>query len=372
MYSFVENLVWLHLISTPRNIHDLTDGRNLASTFARNGTQVTTSITALAAFEIVKGQRRVPLLSEAQVQELLDPQSLLGALEDGFARLEGGLVQVPPRPEIDMPGAGFSLAMSAWSPGLQVCVKVVNVFEDNLAVGLPNHLAMIMLFSPETGATTCVMDGIYITGLRTAASAVLSAKLLSRPDAKVATIVGAGVQAREHLRLLPLLRNLDRINVCSLEHQHAVRLADKSPQAVARTDLAAAVAEADIVCLTTHSPEQVIDPTWVSPGTHVSSVGYHPPDGELPPDLVRNHRVFVETLDAFLPAPVGCSDLTAATPEHATTLGAVILDPTRGRGDSSEITVYKAMGTAMEDLIAANLAYEAARKSGPPAQEMSW
>src|SRR4249919_180007 len=125
------------------------------------------------SFEISKEQRTVMLLSEADVKSLLDPGELLDALEDGFRALAAGEVQSPPRPQITVPGAGFSLAMSAWRPGLQICVKVVNVFETNLDRGLPNHLAMITLFAPDTGATTCVMDGTYITAIRTAAAAVL-------------------------------------------------------------------------------------------------------------------------------------------------------------------------------------------------------
>jgi alanine dehydrogenase len=323
------------------------------------------------SFEITKGERTVMLLSEVEVEKHLDLPQLLDGLEDGFRQLELGRVQSPPRPEITVPGKGFSLAMSGWQPGSQICVKVVNVFDANLEDLVPNHLAMITLFDPDTGATTCVMDGTYITGIRTAASAVLSARLLSRPDAKVATIVGAGVQAREHLRLLPLIREFDRINVCSLDHGHAVRLAALSDLAEARADLEAAIRESDVVCLATHSATPAIDASWVRPGTHVTSVGYYPPDGELPRDLPRSNRLFVETTDAFQPAPVGCADLSDQDPTLACTLGAVALDHGKGRVDAAEITVYKAMGIGMEDMVAANLAYATALRAGP-AQVMSW
>jgi ornithine cyclodeaminase/alanine dehydrogenase-like protein (mu-crystallin family) len=260
-----------------------------------------------------------------------------------------------------VPGKGFSLAMSAWQPGRQICVKVVNVFDGNLAIGLPNHLATINLFDPDTGAPTCVMDATCITGLRTAAAAVLSHKLLSRPDSRIATIVGAGVQGREHLRLLPLVRPLEEIQICSLEFDHAERLARLHPKARAVRDVEAAVNRSDLVCLATHATSPVIEAEWVKPGTHVSSVGYHPPEGELPRALARAHRLFVESADAFAPAPVGCSELTGL---HGTTLGDVVNDRGKGRTNDAEITVYKAMGIAMEDMVAANLAYEAARRAG--------
>jgi len=324
-----------------------------------------------AAFEIGKGPRQVMTLSEADVERCLDPGELLDGLEDGFRGLELGDVQSPPRPALTVPGKGFCLAMPSWRPGLQLTIKIVNVFDGNLAHDLPNHLALINLFDPDTGAATCVMDGTYITGIRTAASAVLSARLLSRASSRVATVVGAGVQGRQHLRLLPLVRTLDRINVCSLRFEDARKLATQSDIARAVSDVESAVRESDIVCLATHSPAAVIEAQWVQPGAHVSSVGYYPPNGELPRELARTHRLFVETLDAFQPAPVGCGELAGLDASAGTTLGAVLLGRAPGRVSDTEITVYKAMGVAMEDMVAANLAYQRAKRDGS-GSVMTW
>jgi alanine dehydrogenase len=329
-------------------------------------------VDAVAAFQVAKPERPVPVLSEAAVRHLLSPRALLDGLADGFAALSRGEVQSPQRPEITVPGTGYSLAMMAWRPGWPICVKVVNVFEANLDRGLPNHLATITLYDPDTGETTCVMDGTYITGIRTAAAAVLSARLLSRDDAKIATIVGAGVQAREHLRLLPMVRHLERINICSLVDEHADQLAATSELAVARTDRAAAVAEADIICLATHAREPVIEYDWVRPGTHVSSVGYYPPAGELPTRLAREHALYVEDLDALQPPPVGCAELAGLPAGAATCLGDVVTGRSDGRTDQHQITVYKAMGIGMEDLVAAQLVYDAARSSEADVQFVTW
>jgi ornithine cyclodeaminase/alanine dehydrogenase-like protein (mu-crystallin family) len=318
--------------------------------------------TARAAFEIAKGPREVITLSEADVERCLDLRELVDGLEDGFRAVERGEVQTPERSGVTVPGRGFSLAMSAWRPGQHITVKVVNVFDANVALDLPNHLAMITLFDPETGATCAVMDGTYITGIRTAASAVLSVRLLGRADARVATVIGAGVQGREHLRLLPLVRAFSHVNVCSLHPDEAERLASHYPFARARHDVEAAVRESDIVCLATHSATPVIDPAWIAPGTHVSSVGYHPPAGELPPALVAHGRVFVESLDAFQPTPVGCGELAGIDPSRGATLGAVALGRAAGRTTDREITIYKSMGIAMEDMVAANLAYQRAKR----------
>ena len=317
-----------------------------------------------AAFEIKKGPRQVMSLSETDVEKYLDLQELLDGLEDGFRGLELGEVQSPPRPKLSVNGKGFSLAMPAWRPGMQITVKIVNVFDGNLGIHLPNHLALINLFDPETGAASCVMDGTYITGIRTAASAVLSARMLSRSGSRIATVIGAGVQGREHVRLLSLIRDLQHLNVCSLRFDDAQKLAARSEIARATIDMEAAVCESDIVCLATHSPTPVIKPEWIKPGTHVSSVGYYPPNGELPKDLARKHHLFVETLDAFQPTPVGCGELAGLDASTGTTLGAVALGRKAGRLSDVEITVYKAMGVAMEDMVAANLAYQRAKREG--------
>jgi len=324
-----------------------------------------------AAFEISKGSRQVMTLSEQEVEKYLDLRELIDGLEDGFRGLELGEIQSPPRSQLSVQGKGFCLAMPAWRPGMQLTIKIVNVFDGNLQINLPNHLALINLFDPNTGATSCIMDGTYITAVRTAAAAAFSVRLLSRPASQIATVIGAGVQGRHHLRLLPLVRNFERINLCSLRFEEAQKLAAQSNIACAMADLEKAVRESDVVCLATHSPKPVIDADWVRSGTHVTSVGFHPPNGELPKDLARAHHLFVETLDAFQPPPVGCSELADLDASLATTLGAVALGRKPGRRSDDEITVYKAMGVAMEDMVAANLAFQKAEQAGG-GDSMTW
>ncbi len=319
---------------------------------------------AKSAAEISKGELGVLSLSEADVIGLLDLRALLDGLAEGFKALSSGNVQAPARPAITIPGKGFSLTMPAWMDGMNIMVKVVNVFEGNLAIDLPNHLALVTLFDPATGAPVCVMDGTYITGIRTAASAVLSVRELARKDATIATIVGAGVQGREHLRLLPLVRDFDEIRIASLYPEDAERLARHHPRARAVTDLEAAVRSSDVVCLASHSYQPVVESRWVRPGTHVSSVGYAPPMGEMPVDLVRQAALCIETRDAFKAPPVGCAELAGLDPEAGIELGELLLGRKPGRVSDSQITVYKAMGVAMEDMVAAHLVYEKAKARG--------
>jgi alanine dehydrogenase len=319
------------------------------------------SPVAKSAAEIAKGELGVLSLSEADVISLLDLRALLDGLAEGFKALSSGKVQAPARPAITVPGKGFSLAMPAWMDGMNIMVKVVNVFEGNLAIDLPNHLALVTLFDAATGAPVCVMDGTYITGIRTAASAVLSVRELAHKDATIATIVGAGVQGREHLRLLPLVRDFAEIRIASLYPEDAEGLARHHPRARAVTDLEAAVRGSDVVCLASHSYEPVIESRWVRHGTHVSSVGYAPPRGEMPVDLVRQAALYVETRDAFKAPPVGCAELAGLDPEAGTELGELLLGRRPGRVSDSQITIYKAMGVAMEDIVAAHLVYEKAK-----------
>lgn len=317
-----------------------------------------------SAAEITKGDLPLLILSERDVQALIDPVALLDALADGFRDLSRGLVQSPERPEITVPGKGFSLAMPAWRDGMPIAVKVVNVFEDNLDLDLPNHLATINLFDQQTGAPLCVMDGTYITAIRTAASAVLSVRELARKDSRTVTLIGAGVQGRQHLMLLPLVRDFAEIRIASLVHADAVSLAGLDPRAVAVTDVEQAVRTSDVVCLASHSYAPVIEAGWVRPGTHVSSVGYAPPRGELPVELIDAATLFVETEDAFKTPPVGCAELAGRDPRSATLFGDALTGARTGRGAPDEITLYKAMGIAMEDLVAAHLAYTTARARG--------
>ncbi|MGX5827784.1 ornithine cyclodeaminase family protein [Mesorhizobium sp. 43Arga] len=311
-----------------------------------------------------KGDTAVLILSEAEVKTCIDLRRLLDVLAEGFKALSGGKIVNPARPQLDIPRAGYSLAMPAWMAGMHLTVKIVNVFEGNIARAIPSHLATIHLFDPQTGMPVCVMDGTYITAVRTSGSAVLSVRELARRDAKVATVVGAGVQAGQHLHLLPLVRNFAEIRVVSKELADAQALAAQHPGVVAVSDIEAAVRSSDVVCLATHSYQPVISAEWLRPGTHVSSVGVAPPGGELPIELVGQASLFVETRAAFAPTPVGSCELDGINPQTGTELGEMLLGLRPGRTSADQITVYKAMGVAMEDLVAADLAYREAVRRG--------
>jgi ornithine cyclodeaminase/alanine dehydrogenase-like protein (mu-crystallin family) len=305
----------------------------------------------------------VQVLDEAAVERLLDCRELIDALAEGFVALSRGEVVAPSRVEVSAE-KGFSLAMPAYRPGGRIVVKIVNVFDGNPGLGLPSHQAVICAFDAETGSCSAILDATAITARRTAAAAALSAQLLARADARVLTIVGAGVQGRAHLEHVPLVREVEEIRIASLEHEHAQRLAALDERAIAVDSLAEAVASSDIVSLCTHSGTAVIDADWVRPGAHVTSVGYCEPDGELPRALLARSALFVETRLAFEPTPAGCFELQGLEPESGTELGEVVAGEKPGRTDPDQITVYKAMGHAVEDHVATELVLRRAAELG--------
>jgi alanine dehydrogenase len=300
-------------------------------------------------------------LNEATLRDLIDPSELLQELTKGFMALCRGEISVPDRTKLSVSEKDFLLCMPACQQDVQIAVKMVSVFPGN--VFLPTHHALICLFNPSSGAPLCVMDGTCITALRTALSAILSVRVLASKSSRVALVIGSGVQAREHVRLLSLARDFDELLVWSRNHENACRLAEVVPSARAVLDLETSVNMADVVSLCTSSQTPIIQSEWVKPGAHVTSVGFAPPGGELPRGLA--HQVlFIETRRAFEPPPVGSSELTGINLQNATELGEVLLGLRAGRSSASEITVYKAMGVAMEDLVAANLAYRCALLHG--------
>ena len=146
--------------------------------------------------------------------------------------------------------------------------------------------------------------------------------------------------------------------------EDAQRVAALDERAFAVADVEEAVRGADVVCLCTTTSQPVVQQEWLTKGAHVSSVGYMPPGGELSREIIEKGRLFVETRLAFEPTPIGCAELADLNPEIGTELGEVLLNVRPGRQSDDELTVYKSMGHAMEDMVAANLIYERAKKEG--------
>ena len=308
---------------------------------------------------------KVLVLSQADVTSLLDLDPLLDALEVGFRELSSGRVEVPGRTAVTTEHDGWLGTMPGYGSGLGLGVKLVSVFPHNDAAGLPSHQALIALFDAATGSPVAVMDGTRITAIRTAGAAAVSVRHLARADAKVLAIIGAGVQGHAHLEIFPHVRDFSEIRIASRSMDSARKLAALHPQARAVEHYEDAVGDADVIAMCTHSSTPVVKREWVGPGAHVTSVGYAAPHGELDRKLAEAAHLFVESREAaFSPPPAGCMELAGMDPEEATEIGELLLGTRPGRQSDDEITVYKSMGHAVEDLAAAGLVYREAQAKG--------
>jgi ornithine cyclodeaminase/alanine dehydrogenase-like protein (mu-crystallin family) len=303
------------------------------------------------------------VLSRAEVERLLDLDELVDALAAAFVELSAGNTSVPPRVGARS-GSGLLAAMPGYVAGVALETKLVTVFPGNHARGLPSHQALIAVFDEETGRPLALMDGTYITAVRTAAASALSARLLARPEAAVLAILGAGVQGRSHLEAMQRVADFHEVRIASRSLDHAQALASSSPRARAMQSFEEAVLGADVVCCCTDSSQPVLQFSWLSPGVHVTSVGSNQTGPELDAETVRRGRLFVESRVAFQPPPAGAADLAGVDPAGATELGEVVAASSPGRRNATEITVYKSMGHAVEDAAAAGLVYRRALREG--------
>jgi alanine dehydrogenase len=286
------------------------------------------------------------VLSRSQVEELLDLDALLDALAAAHAELSGGQASLVPRVG-SRSDAGILGAMLAYAPSSGLGCKLVTLFPENR--DRPTHQALITLFDPATGTPVALMDGTYITAMRTAAAAALTTRLLARPDARVLAILGTGVQSRSAQEMFPRARDFAEVRVAG------------------RGEFESAVRGADVVHATTAAQEPVVRYEWLNPGTHVSSVGSSLDGGsELDPEIVeRADLVVVEQREsAFAPLPAGAPELDLRGRDGVVELGEIVAGTSVGRTSREQITLYKSVGVAVQDLAAASLVLKAARDRG--------
>jgi ornithine cyclodeaminase/alanine dehydrogenase-like protein (mu-crystallin family) len=297
------------------------------------------------------------VLGRDEVERLLDVEVLLGRLERAFVELSAGRASVPPRVAAFTPD-GFLAAMPGYVDGV-LAAKLVALFPE----AEPSHQALIAVFDPGTGTPLAVMDGTHITAARTGASSAVATRAVARDDARVLTILGAGVQGRSHLDAVRLVRDFEEVRIASRTFEHAQALAEEHG-ATAVESFEEAVRGADVVCCCTHASEPILRREWLSPGMHVTSVGAALDGPELDPETVRAGLLCVESRVAFEPPPAGSFELQGLDPNDAVELGEVLAGTRPGRADEEQITVYKSMGHAVEDAAAAALVLERASSSG--------
>jgi ornithine cyclodeaminase/alanine dehydrogenase-like protein (mu-crystallin family) len=257
--------------------------------------------------------------------------------------------------------------MPACDPALNlVGAKLVTVVPENTARGLHSHQALIAIFDRSDGELLAVMDGRYITEARTAAVSAVSARLLARADARTLAIIGSGVQARSHLEALPLVRELSEIRAWSPNRVNLQTFVAAAPRPViAASSAQEAVTGADIVVMATSAVDPVLHNEWVAPGTHVIAVGAcRPTQREMEGKLLKRAKVVVDSRAAAL---VESGDiLMAMREEHLSAeaiygeLGEIAGGRKPGRQSREEITVFKSLGLAIEDIVSAGVVYRRA------------
>ena len=301
---------------------------------------------------------------------------LIGAMERALAEYSAQRVVQPVRTvlEVGSEGGLFAVMPAALDDPPVMGAKLVTVYHGNHDRGLPSHLASIVVLDHATGGLVALMDGRYITEARTAAVSAVSVKLLARPDASSLAIIGSGVQARSHLEAIRHVRALSDVRVWSPTVHHREAFAAEMSAATglpvrATASAADAARGADLVVLATASTVPVVENDAIGAGAHICGVGACRPDQrEMPTAVVARSRIFVDSRAGALKE---AGDILLPIRERAIgeghiagELGELALGRVAGRKSDSDVTVFKSLGMAVEDVVTARLVVDRARAAG--------
>lgn len=313
------------------------------------------------------------LLNERDVRQLLPMADLIDAMEQALALFSTGHVRQPVRSIVELGSHGFFGVMpAALASPATAGMKLVTVVPRNHDLGLPSHLATIVLLNQETGALEAILDGRYITEARTAAVSAVSARHLARKDACIVSIIGSGVQARSHADALSRVLDIRELRVWSptAAKREAAATEIRSLTGVkvdAAASAQAATDGADVVVLVTSSATPVIENSWIARGTHVVGVGAcRPNQREMPGALIARARLVVDSRDAAMKE---AGDILLAQQEghHVTIaaeLGDICAGLASGRTEADDVTIFKSLGLAVEDVVSAHLVLTRAKATG--------
>ena len=309
----------------------------------------------MPSITLITSMRSSPIfLDEDEIRRLLPMEDLIPAMADALRELSAGAVLQPLRTVLPVSEHGGFLGVMP-ACGRALGAKLVTFYPQNKDIH--THHAMILLFRPETGEPLAVMDGRLITEMRTAAVSAVATRLLARADPKVLTILGSGVQARSHLEALRLVREFTEVRVWSPRNAESFArefrvLAATSPEEAARG--------ADVIVVATAATAPVLRGEWLAPGAHINAVGATRPNWrELDDEVLRRATIYVESREAALKES---GDVIAAGKEPIE-IGEVIAGKQRGRTSVDQITLFKSVGVAAEDVAAADLVYQKKSRS---------
>jgi ornithine cyclodeaminase len=291
-------------------------------------------------------------------------------MEKMFRSLAAGECLQPLRNIMRLPdGSGVLGMMPGHATTLEVMgIKVITVFHANSESGLPSHQGIVMLFDAKHGQPLMLFDALEITAIRTPAASAVATKLLSRENSSTLAIIGSGEQAKRHIEAILLVRNLKQINIWSRNEKNANHLVNElsgeyNLNVHVKKTVQQAVQHADIICTVTASKEPVVMGDWIAPGTHINAVGSSIPFArELDTATIvksklftdRYESLFNEAGDFLIPKKEG-----AVTDEHVKAeIGEVLSGTKKGRENDEEITVFKSLGIAAEDIFSAYYIYQ--------------
>jgi len=311
------------------------------------------------------------VLNQSEVEHLLDMEGCIEAMAGILEALARGELFQPLRSIAFPPGESSGIGlMPAHRSGADAAyaLKTICLFPDNPKRGLDAHQGTVTLFSGETGEVRALMNASAITAIRTAAVSAVATRLLAREDASELAIVGSGVQGRSHIEAMRAVKPWERIRVASRTHKHAQAVAEETG-AEAVESVEEAVRGADVVVTATNSREPVLRHEWLKPGAHVNAVGSSIPKArELDTATIVASSLFVdrrestvnEAGDYLVPFQEG-----AIGPDHIKAeIGEILTGAHPGRTAADELTVFKSLGLAVEDLAAAEYVVRRAQETG--------
>jgi alanine dehydrogenase len=312
----------------------------------------------------------VRILSGADVRRAVTMAEAIEAVREAYIELSAGQAVVPLRTPVPVEKReGVTLFMPAYlSTSDALAAKIVSVFPRNAQLGLPTIHAVVIVVDPETGRPVALMDGTYLTALRTGAASGVATDLLARPNARVAAIFGAGAQARTQLEAVCTVRNIERAWVYDVSREGATAYAKEMkghgapiPVDVRVADSPAqAVREADVICTATTSTRPVFADTDLKPGVHLNGIGAYTPEmQEIPADTVARARVVVDSRSASLAEAgdliIPLRDGRIAETDIHGEIGEIAAGKLPGRGPDDEVTFFKSVGVAVQDVAVAGL-----------------
>jgi ornithine cyclodeaminase/alanine dehydrogenase-like protein (mu-crystallin family) len=315
----------------------------------------------------------VLVISGADVNALLSMSQCIELVDRAMRTVSRGGAQLPLRIGAPIPGGSLIATMPGYlAEPASAGAKVIDVCPANAARGLSSHTGVVVLFDPVRNVPIAIVDAASITAFRTAAASAVATRALARSDASVLAIIGTGEQAATHVRAVAQIRKLREVRVWGRTPARAAAFADSAradlaiPVSIATT-IEAAVRGADIVCTTTSAREPILEGAWIGPGTHVNLVGASSAQArEADAALVLKSRFFVDFRGSAL-AQAGelLNALGTKAAEHIRAeIGEVLNGTAPGRRDDQEVTVYKSLGIAAQDLATAHFVYGEARRTG--------